>query len=294
MTRLPNDPGYLRHVEACNRHDPNDYVPFVIGGARVGRVRHDIARRLGELPELFAVEPRAVALQPRFTDFAARSQALAEAVDQLARIGLVNKKRNELYPVAPRFTDAPLAALDRGAVATFGVRAYGVHLNGHVDTAAGPALWIGTRARNKLVAPGQLDNIVAGGQPIGLGLRENLIKECAEEADLPEALARRAHAVTAISYAMAVPEGLRADTLFVYDLALAPDVTPRNTDGELEGFDLMPLAKIAERVRTGDDVKFNVNLVIIDFLIRHGALGPEHPEYLDLIAGLHRDHPTAD
>jgi hypothetical protein len=153
-------------------------------------------------------------------------------------------------------------------------------------------LWIGTRARDKLVAPGKLDNLVAGGQPVGLGLTENLIKECAEEADIPEALARQARAVGAITYAMAVPEGLRADTLFVYDLALDPSFVPRNTDGELESFALWPAQLVAERVRTTDDFKFNVNLVIIDFLIRHGLLPPEHPEYLDLVFGLHRDPPV--
>jgi hypothetical protein len=286
-------PGFLRHVVDCNRWTPSDYLPFVIGGIAVGRVRRDFARRLGELAELFAVDAQAVALQPRFDDFDARSRALDDAVVRLARLGLVNKKRNELYPVAPRFTDAPLAQLDRGAVGLFGVRSYGVHLNGYVETADGLALWIGTRARDKLVAPGKLDNLVAGGQPIGLTLAQNLIKECAEEADIPEALTARARAVTAISYAMAVPEGLRPDTLFVYDLALPPDFVPRNTDGELEGFTLMPIAEIAERVRATDDVKFNVNLVIIDFMIRHGVLGPEHPEYLELVAGLHGDVPPS-
>ncbi len=285
-------PGFLRHIVDCNRWTPGDYLPFVIAGATVGRVRRDLAERLAEFADLFAVDADAVSLAARFGDFDARSRALDDAVGRLAKLGLVNKKRNELYPVAPRFTDTPLAQLDRGAVAQFAIRSYGVHLNGYVETADGLALWIGTRARDKLVAPGKLDNLVAGGQPIGLTLAENLVKECAEEADIPEALARRAHAVTAITYTMAVPEGLRPDTLFVYDLALPADFVPRNTDGELEGFALMPIAEIAERVRATDDVKFNVNLVIIDFMIRHGALGPEHPEYLDLVAGLHRDQPV--
>jgi hypothetical protein len=285
--------GFLRHLVDCNRADPADYLPFTIGGVAVGRVRRDIARRLAEFPDLFALSTHDVALAPRFADFAARSRALDEAVDRLITIGVVLKRRKELYPVAARFTDPPLAQLDRGAIATFGVRAYGVHVNGTVTRPDGLHLWIGLRAKDKLVAPGKLDNLVAGGQPIGLSLTENLIKECAEEADLPAAIARRAHGVGAITYAMAVPEGLRADTLFVYDLALDPSFVPRNTDGELERFDLMTVADVAERVRTTDDFKFNVNLVIIDFLIRRGVIAPDHPEYLDLVSGLHRDHPTA-
>jgi hypothetical protein len=289
---VPTGRGFLRHIVACNQADPADYLPFVIGGEAVGRVRRDIAHRLAEFPDLFAVSVREVALQPGFADFDARSAALDDAVDRLVKIRLVPKRRNEPYPVAARFTDPPVAQLDRGGVATLGVRAYGVHVNGFVRKPDGLHLWIGLRAKDKLVAPGKLDNLVAGGQPIGLSLTENLIKECAEEADIPEALARQAYPVGAISYAMAVPEGLRADTLFVYDLALEPGFVPRNTDGEIESFALMPVEAIAERVRTTDDVKFNVNLVIIDFLIRRGVIAPEHPEYLDLVAGLHRDHPT--
>ncbi len=284
--------GFLRHIVECNRADPHDYVPFLISGVAVGRIRRDVAHRLAEFPDLFVGGVREVALHPGFTDFAARSQALDEAVTRLVKIGLVPKRRNEPYPVAARFTDAPLAQLDRGGVATFGVRAYGVHVNGYVRRPDGLHLWIGVRAKDKLVAPGKLDNLVAGGQPIALSLTQNLIKECAEEADIPEALARQAHGVGAITYAMAVPEGLRADTLFVYDLALEPGFVPRNTDGEIESFSLMPIDTVAERLRTTDDFKFNVNLVIIDFLIRRGALGPEHPEYLDIVSGLHRDHPS--
>jgi hypothetical protein len=41
-----------------------------------------------------------------------------------------------------------------------------------------------------------------------------------------------------------------------------------------------------ELVRTSDAFKFNCSLVVIDFLIRNGLIGPEHPEYLDLAAGL--------
>jgi hypothetical protein len=283
--------GFLRHIVACNRAAPTDYLPFVIGGEAVGRVRRDIAARLAEFPDLFAVTVREVALQPGFADFEARSAALDDAIDRLVRIGLAPKRRNEPYPVAARFTDPPLARLDRGAVATLGVRAYGVHVNGFVRRPDGLHLWIGLRAKDKLVAPGKLDNLVAGGQPIGLSLTANLIKECAEEADIPEALARQAHPVGAITYAMAVPEGLRADTLFVYDLALDPGFVPRNTDGEIESFALMPLDAVAERLRTTEDFKFNVNLVIIDFLIRRSVIAPDHPEYLDLVAGLHRDHP---
>jgi hypothetical protein len=82
--------------------------------------------------------------------------------------------------------------------------------------------------------------------------------------------------------------GLKPDTLFVYDLEMPEGMEPRNTDGEVEAFRLWPIDEVAEAVRGTDDFKFNVNLVLIDFMIRHGHLDPEDPEYLDLALGLRR------
>ena len=42
-----------------------------------------------------------------------------------------------------------------------------------------------------------------------------------------------------------------------------------------------------EVIAAGDDFKFNVNLVIIDFAIRHGVLTAENePQYTELLSGL--------
>src|SRR3546814_7304667 len=82
--------------------------------------------------------------------------------------------------------------MERGAVPLFGVPAFGVHVNGYVATADGPRLWVGRRAKHKMVAPGKLDHLVAGGQPYGLGLMENVVKEAQEEASIPADLAARA------------------------------------------------------------------------------------------------------
>jgi hypothetical protein len=50
----------------------------------------------------------------------------------------------------------------------------------------------------------------------------------------------------------------------------------------------VPALLVVDRVRTTDDFKFNVNLVILDFALRHGLLRPDDPEYLDVATGLHR------
>jgi len=50
----------------------------------------------------------------------------------------------------------------------------------------------------------------------------------------------------------------------------------------------MELDEVVERVRTSWDFKFNVALVLIDFMIRVGYLTPDNePDYLTLATGLH-------
>ena len=45
-------------------------------------------------------------------------------------------------------------------------------------------------------------------------------------------------------------------------------------------------------MRQTDDFKFNVNLVIIDFALRHGLIKPDDREYLDIVIGLRRRSPV--
>jgi len=280
--------GYLRHIESCNRWTPGDYRPFCLGGQPVGLVRQDVMRRIAGWRDLLRPQGEGLALIAEAEDFAGRSRSLADLTDRMIEARLVPRRRGEDFAVAMRFSDPPLAAIDRGALVALGVRAYGVHVNGYVRTASGIELWIGRRARDKEVAPGQLDNLVAGGQPIGLTPAENVVKEAGEEAGIAPALAARAKPVGALGYTMELPDGLRRDALFAFDLELAEDFQPRNDDGEFEAFRRLAVADVARRVRDTDDFKFNVNLVIIDFLIRHGVLTPDEPDYLALVQGLHR------
>lgn len=280
---------FLDHIRACNRHDLSAFRPFDVDGLRVGWIRHALAGALPSVDPAFLVTPERVTLAPELRDFEARSAAMARAALHLAESGAIPGLRDEHYPVLPRWGAEPLMRIDRAAVVHFGIAAYGLHVNGFVrQPDGGVSLWVARRARDRLVSPGKLDNLVAGGQPIGLTLAENLVKEAAEEAGIAADLARRAVPVGAVTYLRESREGMKPDTLFLYDLELDPGFEPRNTDGEVEAFELWPLDRVAASVRDGDDWKFNVNLVVIDFLVRHGWLTPDDPDYLEIVAGLRR------
>ena len=278
---------YLDHIRACNNARPDAFRPFTVGGTEVGRVRPGFADALRDFGDVFAVGPDAVALSPALTDPAARTRAVEEALKRLEGGPHLMPWRDERYPVVTRWGAEPYFELERAAVPAFGVRAFGVHVNGYVRRADGDIdMWIGRRSQDRAVCPGMLDNMVAGGQPVGLSLMDNVAKEAAEEASVPAHIAARAHPVGAISYVMESPQGLKPDTMFCFDMELPDDFAPVNADGEIDGFQRLPVREVARIVDETSEFKFNCNLVVIDFLIRHGIIPPDHPDYLDLLKGL--------
>jgi hypothetical protein len=278
----------LARVNECNAHDLGNFLPFFVEGTRVGWVKKPFSRRLARFGEEFAVAADAVAIAPHLATPEARSAAMARVVACLVEDGAVRNARGEMYGVGTDFAAPPLLKMERAAAPLFGVRAYGVHLNGFVRMADGTVhLWVGHRSTTTANFPGELDNLVAGGQPVGLGLAENLVKECGEEASIPPELARCAVPVGCVSYCLETEEGLRPDVLFCYDLDLPPDFVPRNNDGEVASFYLWPVEKVMQVVASTREFKFNCNLVNIDFFVRHGYLKPDHPDYVRILHGLH-------
>lgn len=247
------------------------------------------------------MEASAVRLAPSLAsaDLSTRSAAVGAAMAALRDAGVISGWRDELYPVLRSFEDPPVLLLERAAAPFFGIKAYGIHLNGYVrrkDPSSGiedTLLWVARRSADKPTWPGKLDHIVAGGQPHGLSLAENVAKECQEEAGIPAALAAAAAPVGAVSYTSLQSSGLKRDVLFCYDLELPEDFVPEPQDGEVAEFFLMPLPEVAAAVAAGTPApedtaayKDNCNLVVIDFLIRHGALAPDTPGYLGVLRAL--------
>jgi thiamine pyrophosphokinase len=261
-----------RHIEACNNlASPAHLLPFRIGDQQVGWLGPDLARALAFFPRDVHFDGKGAALAGRLRSAAARSDALARLARALAERGHFTL-RQEAFDVRAEPMGPVLAQLDRGALPAFGVISQGVHVNGYVRGPDGLHLWTGWRSRQKSVAPGQMDNVVAGGIPAGLSPLECLVKEAAEEARLSPELAARAVFAGRVSYVMANAEGLRRDVLHCFDLELPPEVRPVPGDDEVERFELLPAARLIQEVRGGGPVKFNVNLVLIDFFLRHGML----------------------
>lgn len=278
---------YLDRVRTLQAWDPAAYRPFTAGGRRVGLIHRDFIPHLADFGAVLQVSEAEVTLAPGLGEPASRTAAMAEVLAELRSRGLIPGWRDEPYAVCERWGTAPLFEMERAAVPLFGVEGYGVHVNGFVRDGDQLKMWIGKRSPTKQTAPGKLDQIVAGGLPAGIGVMDNLVKECGEEADIPEAVARQARPVGAMSYCTARAEGLRRDVLFNYDLELPADFQPRNTDGEIAEFYLWSMDQVMDTVRNSEDFKFNCGVIVIDFLIRRGFIGPDHSDYVEIQRGLH-------
>jgi 8-oxo-dGTP pyrophosphatase MutT (NUDIX family) len=281
----------LRHIAACNPPIDEPFLPWSIEGETVGWLRPQAADTLQRFPTVFefdrdATGIKAVLLRPEIRGYELRSAALGEVVYELASLGVLTAVLGEPYPATPAGRESALCVVDRCAAGFFGLRSFGQHLNGFVRREDGLHMWLGRRAHDRLLFPGALDNMVAGGLPQHIGLHENLVKECAEEAGIPATLAAQAMPVGVVTYNRVADRGFRRDVLYCYDLEVPPEFEPRNTDGEVESFMLLPLDEVARLVSETDEFKLNCNLVVIDFLIRHGWLAPTSSSYLPLALGL--------
>ncbi|KAJ2740971.1 hypothetical protein GGI20_005504 [Coemansia sp. BCRC 34301] len=180
--------------------------------------------------------------------------------------------------------------IERAAAYAFGIRTYGVHVNGFTQSATGGdiLLWAGRRSLSKPTWPGYLDQLAAGGIGDGLGVWESMVKECGEEAGIPPALAQTARYAGTIQYFTRSELGLQPETQFVMDLELPHDFVPTPTDGEVDSFLLLTVDETLERVRNGE-FKPNCAACVVDFLIRRGFITPDNEpdDYLAIVDGLH-------
>lgn len=277
---------YLDRIAEANNWKKDGYRPLLVDGLELGQTSDAFAASLERYPDVFVIGPDAVRLSERLSSYDERTEAIGACLSDLRETQGIHGWRDENYPVGRTF-DLPLFEIERAAVPLLGTRGYGVHMNGYVRKDGRLFMWIARRSLQKATAPGKLDQMVGGGQPASLSVRDNLVKECGEEAAIPRDLAETARPVSAITYRCVRPEGFRWDLLWCYDLELPASFEPVAADGEVDEFMLMDINDVAAGIRETTDYKFNCALVILDFLIRHGLVEADDPDYEHLLTGLH-------
>ncbi|XP_078595539.1 uncharacterized protein LOC144872827 [Branchiostoma floridae x Branchiostoma japonicum] len=266
--------------------------PFLVDGQQVGWVWPGVEKHIQRFADVFMVEEKQVSLCPSLQTYEERTKRVQEVMLRLRQEGdfiALKGWRDEMYEVFHQQSSPPVFRMERTATALLGVKQYGVHVNGYVEhPQKGPLMWIGRRAKNKSTYPNKLDQVTAGGFTAGLTAQEVLVKECAEEANIPQDIALTAQPAGAISYFYEDERGLFPEIQFVFDLKLPLDFQPVNTDGEVSEFYLWDMDKVKEQIAQ-PDFKPNCAMVVLDFLIRHGHIHPDQePRYLQFLENLHK------
>ncbi|MEC7221455.1 MAG: DUF4743 domain-containing protein, partial [SAR324 cluster bacterium] len=217
-----------------------------------------------------------------------RSARLDAVLRELRDQGHITGWRDEHYLIS-NDEGTPLFSVERSATALLGVLNLGVHLNGFVKRTDGIWLWMARRARNRPRYPGKLDQMVAGGMTAYQSPQQVMKRECQEEAGVPMTLAETLKSVGLVTLCHHNSKGqLRREILYTYDLELPETFQPCNQDGEVEEFQLMPIAEVVRLVAETDEIKTNCNLVVLDFIVRHGVLRADQAYYAELVEGLRR------
>jgi hypothetical protein len=68
----------------------------------------------------------------------------------------------------------------------------------------------------------------------------------------------------------------------VHDLWLPQDFKPANQDGEVADMRLLPVEEVIQMILCGD-FTLDAGAVMVDGLLRLGAVLPEDPQYLDML-----------
>ena len=275
-------------VQTACAFDPADsLLPFTVEGVLAGWMKRSFADHLAEWPDVFSVRPRGVGMLGDFETPLHRSAAIAEVVESLATETVINGWRGELVTVAETFYSPPLFHIERAASRYFGLTMYASHLNGLTTKNGEPHMWISTRADNKAVDPGKLDNLVAGRIARGMGAVDTLVKESFEEAGIAPEVASTARGAGVVRCKREVEEGMHHEIMFVHDIVLPENFMPQNQDGEVSGFQCIPITKLLARLEENPD-EFTVDaaLVALDCLIRRGFFPSSRSDYLDIIHAL--------
>jgi len=257
---------------------PKDTVPWYLGGSQTaaGYIMPAHAKVLQSLSSQWTDRSLGLLWDTAERTHASRSQALAELAKQLHDLGYVTGWRNEKFsfwedhvigtgPQCLEPTSLLHAAfeMERSAFRFFGLRSHAVHVNGFTPEGR---LWCGRRALTKSTDPGMLDNLAAGGLPVGESLQSCGVREMAEEAGVAETLALTAVSHGQVSTCRAVVTGWHHETLWVYKLLVPPDVMPVNQDGEVSEFTCLSPKQVVAAIASD---AFTVDAACV---IAHGVL----------------------
>ncbi|MDB5477618.1 MAG: hypothetical protein JWM96_113 [Alphaproteobacteria bacterium] len=269
------------------------FVKVIALGQQVGWTPLAFAEIISDFDTTWTLHGHELHLNEALASFDQRSRAVDETFVALSKAGVLPTMPDysalggiDWFPVSGASNGEPLFLIKRFYVTCLGVQWQSVVMNGFT----GDQYWTARRGRNVHDAPGKLDILAAGSMTCEDTVFDTLIHEAHTEAGLGENELKNAVRVGSLFLYYLDKRGfLRNEHLHVFDLDMGSIIPKTNLPEEVEGFDLMPIAKVMQLVEEGQEFKREINLVITDFLLRHGHITRDYPHYEALLTLLYQE-----
>ncbi|MBM9888045.1 MULTISPECIES: NUDIX hydrolase [Deefgea] len=248
------------------RFTPEGLSPFLINARQYGWLERETIQALQQFSDLWHFSNGQVELRDKHP-----AEQLQAAAQYLHQQGFILGWRNENYGVYSEdareesdFKHA-LCALERASFRRFGFLSRAVHINAYYPDGT---LCLGVRANNKSIDPNKLDNMAAGGIPLGESIYDCAIRELAEEAGAPLQIAKFIQFAEIIHTRRNESDGTHNEILYCYDLALPDDFVPHNQDGEVAEFHRLRPSEVIKQLNS---MTWDAGAVTSSFILRNGS-----------------------
>jgi len=238
--------------EAASQLPPSDYLTWWCDDEPMGLVSPARADWLTQQLPHCSHQPKGCVWHAGPLSRAQRSEVLQTALEAAHTQGLLTGWRNERFSfwhshcLQPDPRADALLDVERAGFRFLGMLSHAVHVNGFLPDGR---VWIARRAPSKATDPGMLDNVTAGGLPAGETVQKCLQRELAEEAGLHSLQGQLLQAAGSIRTSRLEAQGWHDEVLHVFNLTLAPDFVPHNTDGEVSEFLCLPPLALVQRLQ---------------------------------------------
>jgi hypothetical protein len=270
--------------DCIRRYKHVDLTPFVrvtLGGRRLGWTKRALAVELpGIDPTLWHFAHDTLDIRAGQRGRADLTAAIDASFFETARRGITPRKPE--YPDGDDWFAVggpdPVFTVRRFFSRFLGVRYDSVFVNGF----DGGDYCLSIRGSGVEQAAGAYDVLVAGARQHHQTLQQAVIHEGAQEAGIDPAHAARVKHVSTLRLYYHGPYGFLKDEEFnIHDFDFANSFTPRNdATWEVAGFHTLPLSDLLRALETTPEkFKGQIILILVDFLIRHGLITPQYPDF---------------
>ena len=202
----------------------------------------------------------------KIIDFANQSVSRKRELEYCPIFDFESLKPKLKFDHKKKFCNGKKFVIERKFLSKFGFPAYGVHCNVWSKFKNSTIIHLAKRSSKLNNFPGLYDNLIAGGQPIDLSIRNNLYKEAFEEAGLSKEQTFRAKKSNTVHYQHNESTNFNSAIIFNYHLEKYVDMKFSNQDGEVESFFSIELANLYKILET-NSLKANCVIPLIDFFI---------------------------